>query len=223
MNRSHIMNVLSYENYCLKVKLQELLEKMARFQGDKIEKDENPPPTPLFEPEKEFEYKEMINKKDIEIEQLKEIVTSLTTKEQENQSPTEDSDEKIAQYEAALYTVQEQNRLLNEKTANNEIIIASYQEQHNLLHENAKKYEETIVEYQEQQNILRDTVKKYEDTIVEYQEQHNLLLENAKNYQQEMENKNNELIQLQNTLNDEREQFRTIIVGKDAEIAIYKR
>lgn len=38
-----------------------------------------------------------------------------------------------------------------------------------------------------------------------------------------MENKNNELIQLQNTLNDEREQFRTIIVGKDAEIAIYKR
>ena len=33
------MNVLSYENYCLKVKLQELLEKMARIQGEKIEKD----------------------------------------------------------------------------------------------------------------------------------------------------------------------------------------
>jgi DNA repair exonuclease SbcCD ATPase subunit len=203
MNRSHIMNVLSYENYCLKGKLQELLEKMSRLQGEKIEKDDPTPPPPItMDPEKEADYKEMINKRDIEIEQLKDIITSLTTKEQENQYTTEQSDEKTAQYEAAILALQEQHRVLNEKTANSEIIITSYQEQHNLLHE---------------------TVKNHEATIAEYQEQHNLLHETVKNHQQEIENKHNELIQLQNTLNDERDQFRTIIVGKDAEIAHYKR
>ena len=207
MNRSHIMNVLSYENYCLKVKLQELLEKMARIQGEKIEKDVNMQShnQNAINLAKEAEYKEIINKKDIEIEQLKEIITSLSTKEQEQQSTEstrEQLDEKTTQYEAAILALQEQHKLLNEKTANNEIIIRSYQEQHNLLHE---------------------TVKKQEATIADYQEQHNLLHENAKTHQQQIENKNNELSQLQNILNDEREQFRTIIVGKDAEISHYKR
>jgi len=202
MNFSHIINVISYENYCLKVKLQELLEKITRLQGEKIEKDENPPLSQQLEQEKESEYKEIINKKDIEIEQLKEIMTSLTTKEQENHSSTENRDEKIAQYEAAISGLQEQHKLSNEKIANSEIILRSYQEQQNLLHE---------------------TVKKHEATIDEYHLQNNLLHENAKNYQQEIGNKHNEILQLQNTLNNEREQFRTIIIGKDAEISHYKQ
>jgi len=202
MNRSHIMNVLSYENYCLKVKLQELLEKITRLQGEKIEKDENPPLSQKLEPEKESEYKEIINKKDIEIEQLKEIMTALTTKEEENHSAREQHDEKISQYEAAISCLQEQHKLSNEKIANSEIILRSYQEQQNLLHE---------------------TVKKHEATIDEYQQQNNLLHENAKNHQQEIGIKHNEILQLHNTLNNEREQFRTIIIGKDAEISHYKQ
>ena len=209
MNRSHIMNVLSYENYCLKVKLQELLEKIARLQGEKIEKgdiqnNEQSPPRTQSETSSEEEYKEIINKKDIEIEQLKDIIATLTaaaaanTKEENSSTEpytTTLDDEKIAQYEAA---------------------ISALQEQHKLLHENAAQHQSTISSYQEQHKLLQDNAAQQEAAIVALQEQHKLLHENAAQHASEME-------AMKNAFQEEREQFRTIIVGKDAEISHYKR
>jgi chromosome segregation ATPase len=222
MNRNHIMNVLSYENYCLKIKLQELLEKMTRLQGGKVEKhDQQPtPPTPRpSDTSSEEEYKEIINKKDIEIEQLKDIIATLTselnTKEETTEQPPLDN-EKIAQYEAAIAALQEQHKLLHDAAAQNQITIASYQEQHKLLQDIAEQFQSEIEALREQHKQLHDTAAQHEATIASYQEQHNLLHENAAQHQSEME-------AIKNALQEEREQFRTIIVGKDAEISHYKR
>lgn len=231
MNRNHIMNVLSYENYCLKIKLQELLEKMTRLQGGKVEKhDQQPtPPTPRpSDASSEEEYKEIINKKDIEIEQLKDIIATLTselnskeetTTEQSispSPSPTPLDNEKIAQYEAAIAALQEQHKLLHEKAEEHQITIASYQEQHKLLQDIAEQFQSEMGALREQHKQLQDTAAQHEATIASYQEQHNLLHENAAQHQSEME-------AIKNALQEEREQFRTIIVGKDAEISHYKR
>ena len=261
MNRSHIMNVLSYENYCLKVKLQELLEKMTRLQGGKVEKDdrqaiESPPRQHQHQYHElsEEEYKEIINKKDIEIEQLKDIISTLTTElnkkeettEQRNSpsrqpsrqpSPTPIDNEKIAQYEAAIVALQEQHKLLYDTAAQHQSTIESYQEQHKQLqeaaaqyqtemealreqhkqlHENAAQNQSTIESYQEQHKLLHDTAAQYQTEIESLREQHKLLHDTAAQYQSEME-------AIKNALQEEREQFRTIIIGKDAEISHYKR
>lgn len=237
MNRNHIMNVLSYENYCLKIKLQELLEKMTRLQGGKVDKNshyptiESPPhhhDNTSHDTLSEAEYKEIINKKDIEIEQLKDIIATLTselnnkeetTTEQPN-SPTPSqsplNNEKIAQYEAAIAALQEQHKLLHEKAEEHQITIASYQEQHKLLQEIAEQFQSEMGALREQHKQLQDTAAQHEATIASYQEQHNLLHENAAQHQSEME-------AIKNVLQEEREQFRTIIAGKDAEISHYKR
>ena len=228
MNRNHIMNVLSYENYCLKIKLQELLEKMTRLQGGKMEKhDQHPtietPPNHHHQGQphelSEAEYKEIINKKDIEIEQLKDIIATLTSELNTKEETTEQSplnNEKIAQYEAAIAALQEQHKLLHEKAEEHQITIASYQEQHKLLQEIAEQFQSEMGALREQHKQLQDTAAQHESTIASYQEQHNLLHENAAQHQSEME-------AIKNALQEEREQFRTIIVGKDAEISHYKR
>ena len=229
MNRNHIMNVLSYENYCLKIKLQELLEKMTRLQGGKLETNdqqptiESPPhhhhqghPHELSE----AEYKEIINKKDIEIEQLKDIITTLTTEVNAKEETTTEQppmdNEKIAQYEAAIAALQEQHKLLHEKAEEHQITIASYQEQHKLLQDAAAQYQSEIEALREQHKQLHNTAAQNDATIASYQEQNNLLHENAAQHQSEME-------AIKNALQEEREQFRTIIIGKDAEISHYKR
>ena len=230
MNRNHIMNVLSYENYCLKIKLQELLEKMTRLQGGKVEKHdqqaiESPPHQHQGQHHElsEAEYKEIINKKDIEIEQLKDIITTLTselnTKEEtptQSNSPTPIDDEKIAQYEAAIAILQEQHKLLHEKAEEHQITIASYQEQHKLLQDIAAQFQSEMEALREQHKQLQENTAQHEATIASYQEQNNILHENAAQHQSEME-------AIKNALQEEREQFRTIIVGKDAEISHYKR
>ena len=217
------MNVLSYENYCLKIKLQELLEKMTRLQGGKVEKHDQHPtiesPPNHYHELSEAEYKEIINKKDIEIEQLKDIIATLTseldTKEETTEQPPIDN-EKIAQYEAAITALQEQHKLLHDAAAQNQITIASYQEQHKLLQDIAEQFQSEMGALREQHKQLQDTAAQHEATIASYQEQHNLLHENAAQHQSEME-------AIKNALQEEREQFRTIIIGKDAEISHYKR
>lgn len=216
------MNVLSYENYCLKVKLQELLEKMTRLQGGKVEKhDQHPtiesPPRQHHELS-EAEYKEIINKKDIEIEQLKDIIASLTSelnsKEDTPEQPMDN--EKIAQYEAAIAALQEQHKLLHENAEEHKITIESYQEQHKLLQDIAAQFQSEMEALREQHKQLQDANAQHQSTIASYQEQHKLLHENATKHQSEME-------AIKNALQEEREQFRTIIIGKDAEISHYKR
>lgn len=238
MNRSHIMNVLSYENYCLKVKLQELLEKMARLQGGKVEKGdhqaiESPPRQYQHHESSEAEYKEIINKKDIEIEQLKDIISTLTaelntkeeTTEQRNSpsrqtsrqpSPTPIDNEKIAQYEAAIVALQEQHKLLQEAAAQYQTEMEALREEHKQLHENAAQNQSTIESYQEQHKLLHDTAAQYQTEMEALREQHKQLHDTAAQYQTEME-------AIKNALQEEREQFRTIIIGKDAEISHYKR
>jgi uncharacterized phage infection (PIP) family protein YhgE len=240
MNRNHIMNVLSYENYCLKVKLQELLEKMTRLQGGKVEKHdqqaiESPPHQHQgqYHELSEAEYKEIINKKDIEIEQLKDIITTLTselnskeeTTYQTNSSsrqtsrqpsPTPIDNEKIAQYEEAIASLQEQHKLLHEKAAEHQITIESYQEQHKLLQDIAAQFQSEIESLREQHQQLQENSDQQQSTITSYQDQQQQLQDIAAQYQSEIE-------AIKNTLQEEREQFRTIIIGKDAEISHYKR
>jgi chromosome segregation ATPase len=194
------MNVLSYENYCLKVKLQELLEKMANIQNGKPSS-----PTissPMRDEKLENEYKEIINKKDLEIEYLKDMVATLTAniKEEPHQSPP--TEEKFANYEAT---------------------IATYQEQHNLLHENIKKHEDTIANYQEQHKLLHEESENHKNTIANLEEQYKLLHDTHMNNEAELHTKKNEIETLINALHEEREQFKAIIIGKDAEISIYKK
>jgi hypothetical protein len=249
MNRSHIMNVLSYENYCLKVKLQELLEKMTNLHGGKFEQQaiESPPPRPS-DTSSEEEYKEIINKKDIEIEQLKDIIATLTaelntkeeTTEQRNSpspSPTPIDNEKIAQYEAAIAALQEQHKLLHETAAQHQSTIESYQEQHKQLQETAEQYQTEMEALREEHKQLQEAAAQNQSTISSYQEQHQLLHDTAAQYQSEMESLREQHKQLhenaaqnqlemeaiKNALQEEREQFRTIIIGKDAEISHYKR
>ena len=252
MNRNHIMNVLSYENYCLKIKLQELLEKMTRLQGGKVEKHDQHPriesPQHQTHELSEEEYKEIINKKDIEIEQLKDIIATLTaelntkeeTTEQRNSpspSPTPIDNEKIAQYEAAIAALQEQHKLLHDAAAQHQSTIESYQEQHKQLQETAEQYQTEMEALREQHKQLQDSAAQNQSTIASYQEQHQLLHDTAAQYQTEMESLREQHKQLhenaaqhqaemeaiKNALQEEREQFRTIIMGKDAEISIYKR
>lgn len=227
------MNVLSYENYCLKVKLQELLEKMTRLQGGKVEKHDQHPtiesPPHQYHESSEAEYKEIINKKDIEIEQLKDIISTLTTElnskdettSQSNSpsrepSPTPIDNEKIAQYEAAIAALQEQHKLLHEKAAEHQITIESYQEQHKLLQEIAAQFQSEMAALREQHQQLQENSDQQQCTITSYQDQQQQLQDIAAQYQSEIE-------AIKNALQEEREQFRTIIIGKDAEISHYKR
>jgi len=246
MNRNHIMNVLSYENYCLKIKLQELLEKMTRLQGGKVEKHDQHPTTPPPIPgviSSEEEYKEIINKKDIEIEQLKDIIATLTSELNSKEETTEQSaqppidNEKIAQYEAAITALQEQHKLLHDAAAQHQSTIESYQEQHKQLQEVAEQYQTEMEALREEHKQLQEAAAQNQSTISSYQEQHQLLHDTAAQYQSEMESLREQHKQLhenaaqhqlemeaiKNALQEEREQFRTIIVGKDAEIAHYKR
>ena len=258
MNRNHIMNVLSYENYCLKIKLQELLEKMTRLQGGKVEKHDTHPriesPQHQNHELSEEEYKEIINKKDIEIEQLKDIIATLTaelntkeeTTEQRNSpsrqtsrqpSPTPRDNEKIAQDEAAIAALQEQHKLLHETAAQHQSTIESYQEQHKQLQEAAAQYQTEMEELREEHKQLQEAAAQNQSTISSYQEQHQLLHDTAAQYQSEMESLREQHKQLHENaaqyqlemeaikiaLQEEREQFRTIIIGKDAEISHYKR
>lgn len=197
MNRSHVMNVLSYENYCLKVKLQELLEKMANIQNGKPSSPTSPP---MRDEKLENEYKEIINKKDLEIEYLKDMIATLNAKEEPQQSQL--TEEKIANYEAT---------------------IATYQEQHNLLHENIKKHEDTIATYQDQHKLLHEASENHKNIIANLEEQYKVLHDMNINNEAELHTKNNEIETLIAALQEEREQFKTIIIGKDAELSIYKK
>uniref|UniRef100_A0A6C0KLX3 Uncharacterized protein n=1 Tax=viral metagenome TaxID=1070528 RepID=A0A6C0KLX3_9ZZZZ len=86
MHRNHLTNTLTYENYCLKAKLQELLEKIAHLQaqlltyrdGTQSRGDELPTP-----PEQPIHLQEELNKKDIEIEYLKEQIATLSQKSED--------------------------------------------------------------------------------------------------------------------------------------------
>ena len=100
MHRNHLTNTLTYENYCLKAKLQELLEKIAHLQaqlltcrdGTHSRGDELPTP-----PEQPIQLQEELNKKDIEIEYLKEQIATLSQKSEDtvSQDATTNETEKI--------------------------------------------------------------------------------------------------------------------------------
>jgi chromosome segregation ATPase len=211
------MNVLSYENYCLKVKLQELLEKMANIQQSG--KPSSPTSSPMRDEKLENEYKEIINKKDLEIEYLKDMVATLNSKEEPPKTNNETNptqDEKIATYEAAIAALQEQHKLLHENIQTHEATIATYQEQHKLLHETVENHKNAIAEYQE-------NIQNHKNTIANLEEQYKVLHDMHMNSQAELHAKKNEIETLINALQEEREQFKTIIIGKDAEISIYKK
>lgn len=191
MNRSHVMNVLSYENYCLKVKLQELLEKMANIQTGKP-----PSPTSLRDEKLENEYKEIINKKDLEIEYLKDMIATL----KEEQAPPQD--EKIATYEAAIAALQEQHKQLHQNIQTHEATIATYQEQHKLLHETSEEHKNAIATYQEQHKLLLEDAETHKTNLTNLEQQYNLL--HTKTYD-ELNAKNNELEALRNAINEEQE------------------
>lgn len=88
MHRNHVTNTLTYENYCLKAKVQELLEKIAHLQAQLLtchgggtphsRGDELPPSA--IDPQAQTELQEELNKKNIEIEYLKEQVETLSQK-----------------------------------------------------------------------------------------------------------------------------------------------
>lgn len=88
MHRNHVTNTLTYENYCLKAKVQELLEKIAHLQAQLLtyhgdgrphsRGDELPPSA--IDPQAPTELQEELNKKNIEIEYLKEQVETLSQK-----------------------------------------------------------------------------------------------------------------------------------------------
>jgi chromosome segregation ATPase len=212
------MNVLSYENYCLKVKLQELLEKMANIQNGK---PSSPTSSPMRDEQLENEYKEIINKKELEIEYLKDMIATL--KEESTTINEPPQDDKIATYEAAISALQEQHKLLHENIQSHEATIATYQEQHKLLREAAENHKNAISEYQEQHKLLHEAVENHKSTLTNLEQQYNLLHQTHTKTHDELTSKNAELEALQNAMNEEREQFKAIIIGKDAEISIYKK
>ena len=86
MNRNHMINTLSYENYCLKEKVNELLEKISHLQTELLEykstTDNESMPEHGETDEKDVEIqklKEIINQKEIENEYLKEIIEALSS------------------------------------------------------------------------------------------------------------------------------------------------
>lgn len=109
LNRTHLMNTISYENYCLKAKLQELLEKIAKLQEEMLQYNASPnKPSEIDQTNEEInEYKETINKRDIEIVYLKEMITTLTAnippeKEEIDVEQLNKLQEQIAQYESTI-------------------------------------------------------------------------------------------------------------------------
>ena len=111
MHRNHLTNTLTYENYCLKAKLQELLEKIAHLQaqlltcrdGTQSRGDELPTPTEL-----PIQLQEELNKKDIEIEYLKEQIATLS---QKSEDVTTNETEKIDTSELQQTIIDLQNQL----------------------------------------------------------------------------------------------------------------
>jgi hypothetical protein len=86
MHRNHLTNTLTYENYCLKAKIQELLEKIAHLQARLLACREGRHHSRGDEPLSESQlttpiaWQEEINKKNIEIEYLKEQIEALSQK-----------------------------------------------------------------------------------------------------------------------------------------------
>ena len=193
MHRNHVMNTLTYENYCLKAKIQELLEKIAKLQSDIIgcgtsyhlqgEHPEQPDDTheTKEEPDTELrELREQLNQKLIEIEYLKELVESLSQKSAQTEKPDTLPDPQIAE-------------LQNEISALQQSLYAT-RTQLQITESNAKE----IVQHLQAE------------------------IEMAKKLLSQKDDEKDQLKTILAGKDDEKDQLKTILAGKDAEIAHLK-
>ena len=85
MHRNHVTNILVYENYCLKAKVQELLERIGYLQNKLLTCHDGGHHSrgvelslSTIDPKAPTELQEELNKKNIEIEYLKEQIETLS-------------------------------------------------------------------------------------------------------------------------------------------------
>jgi len=159
MHRNHLTNTLTYENYCLKAKLQELLEKIAHLQaqlltyrdGTQSRGDELPTPT-----EQPIQLQEELNKKDIEIEYLKEQIATLSQKS-EDVTP----DEKIdISAELTQQIIQLQGEIALKNKSIHDMIL--------FVEENKKELQQISTEIEDTKRILslREAENEHLKTII---------------------------------------------------------
>ncbi len=200
MNRSHLMNTLSYENYCLKAKLQELLEKIAKLQDDMLQYNTNNEQLVPSENTEIAEYKEIINKRDIEIVYLKEMIVTLTATlppEKDESSEKEQLQDKIAQYECIIQKQSSEMEKICDEMNKLQCVISLYDTQSKDLITQLSTKDQQIAE-------LTTQLSTKDQQIAELTTQ--------------LSTKDQQI-----TLKDlENEQLKIIVTGKDAEITHLK-